>query len=230
MSFARKAADRIARFVVRHAAAGSKEWGEALASELVHVENDWRALAWALSGTRVLLHIQPAPLLTYEDLCVAAQKYASRRRWAVNDVWLARNASSLTFLIAAFSHLLSIAMGRDVMGNALVAFGLLLMACVRYVQSREPNVPDRDDPRGEILFYRDELSTLWSVPRTLWMAAGITILTVGYAMSSAGRWERIFGIGLLLLLPIFIEQFRRNQRRLAEVEALLSGSPFDSRL
>jgi hypothetical protein len=55
MRILRKTAEKIAAAVVRYASAGSKEWAEAIASELAYIESDWRALAWALSGMRVLL-------------------------------------------------------------------------------------------------------------------------------------------------------------------------------
>ena len=74
MSILRKTAEKIAAAVVRCASAGSREWAEAIASELFYIESDWRALAWALSGTRVLLSYQPKPIRTLEYLDVVAQR------------------------------------------------------------------------------------------------------------------------------------------------------------
>ena len=91
MSAIRNLAVRIADFLVRHAAPGSKEWSEALAGEIRYIESDWRALAWALSGVRVLFTRPPAPLRTVEELGAAAQKYADARRQQANRSWLDRN-------------------------------------------------------------------------------------------------------------------------------------------
>jgi len=89
MRLIRTSANRIANFVVRYASAGSKEWAQAIASELDCFENDWQALGWALGGLRVLFSIQPAPLHSLEDLNEVARKHANRRLHAVGS-WLAQ--------------------------------------------------------------------------------------------------------------------------------------------
>ncbi|HEV2646475.1 MAG TPA: hypothetical protein VGU46_08945 [Acidobacteriaceae bacterium] len=55
MSFLRKVAVRVTEFTMRHASAGSREWAKGLACEVEFIESDWRALAWAVGSTRVLL-------------------------------------------------------------------------------------------------------------------------------------------------------------------------------
>jgi hypothetical protein len=55
MTLVRKLALSISTRVVRWAAPGCKDWAEAQARELAFIPSDWRALAWALGSTRVLL-------------------------------------------------------------------------------------------------------------------------------------------------------------------------------
>jgi hypothetical protein len=55
VTLVRRAAVAVSGFVVRHAAAGSREWAEGLEREVEYIESDWRALVWALGSARVLL-------------------------------------------------------------------------------------------------------------------------------------------------------------------------------
>ena len=79
MSLIRTAANKIASFVIRYASAGSKEWAQTIASELNCIESDWRALAWAFGGLRVLFSIQPSPLRSIADLDEEACESAAPR-------------------------------------------------------------------------------------------------------------------------------------------------------
>ncbi|HEV2646474.1 MAG TPA: hypothetical protein VGU46_08940 [Acidobacteriaceae bacterium] len=55
MTFVRRAASTVSERVVRWASPGCKEWAEGFAREIEFIDSDWRALAWAIGGTRVLL-------------------------------------------------------------------------------------------------------------------------------------------------------------------------------
>src|SRR5580692_3580648 len=120
MSFVRKAADSTAGLVVRCASPGSKEWALAIERELASIENDWRALAWALSGTRVLFDTQPAPLPAIADLDAEVQKYADRRRHAANNGFLITNLCLFAPSAVALQTLSNIVMGRHIFGNTVL--------------------------------------------------------------------------------------------------------------
>jgi hypothetical protein len=228
MIFVRKAADRIAGWVVRFASPGSKEWALAIESELTCIENDWRALAWALSGTRVLFNTQPAPLRTIADLDAEVQKYADRRRHAMNNGWLGTNAPLCAPLILALEALSNIVIRRHIFGNTVLLLGLSLLAPMLYLRTREPDVPDSDDPAALLRFYRNELSAASGTSMTFWMfVTGALITIVGFDLTAPLQWERLLAVLLLPvliwlpLLALFLAKHRNNRRRLAQVEALL---------
>jgi len=230
MSLVRKSADRIAGLVVRYASPGSKEWAQAIESELLYIESDWRALGWALSGVRVLFDRQPAPLRTIADLDAEVQKYAERRRHAMNNGWLVTNVRWLPLLLYALESLLDIVFGKHTFGNSFLLLGSVLMAPMMYRLSREPNVPDRDDPTGLIRFYVDELSAISSTSLTFWMfVVGVLLVIAGYELAIGFGWQSVMPLLWLPVLVLFLAKHRSNRRRLVQVEALLgaaSDSPY----
>lgn len=224
MSFLRKTAENIVSAVVRYASTGSKEWAEAIASELSYIESDWRALAWALSGTRVLLSYQPKPVRTLEYLDVIAQKYADIRRHAVNNTWLSRNLLWLVLLFNALETLPQILRGRHVLGNAAVTLGMLLLCRVLYLYFREPDVPGRDDRPGVIRFYVDELSASSSASSVQFglSLAGALLLAVGYGITMSSVWA---GFLRIFLLAFLLVRQHCDRKRLAQVQVLLFSLP-----
>jgi hypothetical protein len=222
MSLVRRSAGRIAGLVVRYASPGSKEWAQAIESELLYIESDWRALGWALSGVRVLFDIQPAPLRTIADLDAEVQKYAERRRHAVNNGWLGTNVYLFPLLIAVLESLIDVALGLHLFSNAVQLLGSFLLAPMMYRLTREPNVPDRDDPTGLIRFYVDELSAFSSASLTFCMfAVGDLLMIVGFELKIRSGWGRVAPLLWLPVLVLFLAKRRSNRRRLAQVEALL---------
>ena len=221
MSIVRNSAQKLADFVVRHASPGSKEWAEAMASELAEIENDWHALAWAAGGLRVLFYSRPKPLDSLQDLNVVAQSYADRRRLQVNDVWLARNIVWLTMLLFALHPLLNALHGKDRLGNSLLVLGFLILSFIQYSNSREPNVPDRDDTSGLIRFYRENLVRSTNVfSLTFWLLpASVVLIAVGYGLILLHSWPGIVWLGILVL---FFNGQRSNRRRLSQIDALLA--------
>jgi hypothetical protein len=226
MSILRKAAENIAAAVVRYASAGSREWAEAIQSELTYIGSDWRALAWALSGARVLLSYQPTPLRTLEDLDAVARKHANRRLHAVNVPWLGRNPLLPLILFNALNASLEILIGRRTIGNAVVMLGWLLLCPELYLRGREPEVPDLDDRSGLIRFYVDELSaSSGTSSMRFWMSvAGSVVLAAGYATALSSVWAGMLGI---LWLAVFLVPHHRDRKRLAQVRALLGSLPSD---
>ena len=228
MSLVRKSADRIAGLVVRYASPGSKEWAQAIESELLYIESDWRALGWALSGVRVLFDRQPAPIRTIADLDAAVQKYAERRRHAMNNGWLVTNVRLFVPLIYVLESLVDIAMGRHIFSNTLLLLGLLLLTPMMYRLTREPNVPDRDDPTGLVRFYVDELSAKSSTSLTFWMfVVGALLMIAGMELAIEFGWQSVMPLLWLPVLVLFLAKRLNNRRRLAQVEALL-GATSDS--
>lgn len=227
MSIVRNLAQNLADFVVRYASPGSKEWAEAMASELAEIKNDWHALAWAAGGLRVLFYARPKPLDTLQDLNVAAQSYADRRRLQVNDVWLARNLVWLTMLLYVLLRLSDVFRGKDRLGNAFLALGFLTLSFIHYSLSREPDVPDRDDPSGLIRFYRENLVRLTNVfSITFWLLpASVVLIGTGYALIMTHPWERVMGALWFVILMLLFTAQRINRRRLAQIDALLAANP-----
>lgn len=223
MSLVRRSADRIAGLVVRYASPGSKEWAQAIESELLYIESDWRALGWALSGVRVLFDAQPAPLRTIADLDVEAEKHAERRRHAVNNGWLVTNVRLLPLLLFVLESFIDVALGHDVFSNTALLLGLLLLAPTLYLRTREPNVPDRDDPTGLTRFYVEELSAVSRNSLTFWMfVVGFVPIILGFELKIRFGWESVVSLLWLLGLALFLAKHRSNRRRLAQVEALLN--------
>lgn len=223
MSYVRNTANRLAGLVVRYASSGSREWARAIESELDHIESDWRALAWALSGTRVLFSIEPGPLLTIADLDNEAQKYSDLRRHSMNNGWLATNLPLLLLLAFAPQFILNIPMGHDIFSSVVQLSGLLLLIPMLYVRTREPYVPDRDDSPGLVRFYVEELSAMSSTSMTFWMfIVGALLMILGPELMAKAVWERAISLLLLPCLALFLAKHRNTRRRLGQVKALLA--------
>ena len=224
MSLVRKSADRIAGLVVRYASPGSKEWAQAIESELLYIESDWRALGWALSGVRVLFDRQPAPLRTIADLDVEAKKHAERRLHAVNNGWLVTYVRLLPLLSYALALLLGVARGRHIFNSTVELLGLFFLVPLFYVRTREPNVPDMDDKAGLVRFYVDELSAVSRNSLTFWMfVAGFVLIIFGIELEIRFGWESVVSLLWLLVLALVLTKHRNDRRRLAQVEALLNA-------
>jgi hypothetical protein len=227
MSFIRTTANKIANFVVRYASGGSKEWAQAIASELSCIENDWQALAWAFGGLRVLFSIQPSPLHSIADLDEEARKHANRRLHAVNNGWLATNVPLFVPIVSCLGPTLGIAMGRNIPADAAQLVGYLLMIPMVYRRTREPDVPDRDDQANLVRFYVNEMSALSRNSLSFWMfVAGVLVLTCGWDLEVARELTGVVILSFpwLLLLALFLAKHVNNRRRFAQIEALL-GRP-----
>ena len=219
MSLIRKIANGIADLVVRYASPGSKEWAEAMQAELVSIESDWRALAWACSGMRVLFAIRPAPLRTLDDLNEAAQKHAEKRRHAVNNGWLIKNLPLVvlsTYIFRLFVDL----HGRHVVSSAVQLSGWLLLIPLTYLNTHEPNVPDRYDPDGMVRFYVNELRTnsKFSLPFCLFVAGGLAVMA-GLEMAPPHCWTRLLPLLVLPVLAFPLVTRHNNRKRLAQIES-----------
>lgn len=226
MRLIRTSSNRIAAFVVRYASSGSKEWAQAIASELNCIENDWQALGWALGGIRVLFSIQPSPLHSLEDLNEAARKHANRRLHAVNNGWFGTNIPLFAPLVACFSLLLQLAMHRQIASNAVQLTGWLLLFPTTYLRSREPNVPDLDDRTNLVRFYADEMAVLSRNSVSFFMlVAGLLFLICGWVMDFARGPVSTVIIALFAIpvLALVLSKHISHRRRYAQIKALLSN-------
>ena len=54
MTVIRRVALRILNAIIRHAPPGIRDWGVAALREMDFIENDWRALFWAMGSVTLL--------------------------------------------------------------------------------------------------------------------------------------------------------------------------------
>jgi len=226
MSIVRRAAERLADFTVRHASPGSKSWAEAIAAELDAIEGDWRALGWAFGGLRILF--RPAPIQSMDQsmdqLAGEAERYAGARRRLQNLSWLARNSGLFLAAIAVVAYFPDIVRHHDAVG-----YGLLLAAQVGYgltdmLRRGEPAIPDAEDTRAVILYYRESLRrTLRQYP----VASAPLALMLSWFFYEGQQlvwleWTLVAAaIGVLLFS---LQKYANLRRKLARVETLLGSS------
>ena len=229
MSTIRNLAVRIADFLVRHAAPGSHEWSEALASEIRFIESDWRALAWALSGLRVLFTRPPAPLRTVEELGAAARKYAESRRQQAKRSWLDRNLIWLAQVPvdALFIHR---AHGVERLGWVLFALFPVLTVLLSGRCFRAGELPKQEDLQGTILFYRRGLANISTIASWgFWFVPIIfsLLLSWGLTMKIGSPMKDLLTVLCVSLVLLFLRQQQQNRRRLAQIDALLDMARID---
>lgn len=222
MTILRNAAKRLADFTTRHASPGTKVWAEALANELDAIQSDWRALAWAFGSMRVLVYYRPKPFLTLEELNAAAEKHASRRRHAMNNIWLGRNLPWMVFALNACMQLMHLPRSRHFAADCMYIGMMLSTSLTMYLTYREPNVPDRDDPSGMIRFYRQDTARrvrilALSVPAPCFAMASIA-LQLKHHPWVAAPIETV----LIALLLLIISQCLSRRRQLAQIDAFLA--------
>jgi hypothetical protein len=229
MSIVRDLAVWIADFIVRHAAPGSREWSEALGGEIRFIESDWRALAWALSGVRVLFTRPQVPLRTFEELGAAAQKYADARRQQANRSWLDRNLIWMGPMLvdAFFIHKTHGAQRLGWVFFALIPVLANLLSC-RRGHARE--IPEHEDLQGMILFYRQGLENISRVSAwRFWFVPIVVSLLCGWglAMRTSSPLKDLLAVLCLSIVTLFLRQQQQNRRRLAQIDALLDMSRID---
>ncbi|MFT4112893.1 hypothetical protein [Silvibacterium sp.] len=223
MSIVRRAAQQLAGFTVRYASPGSKPWAQAIAAELDCIENDWHALGWAFGSLRVLAHYRPAPIQDMQALTAAAEKHASRRRHLMNNTWLGRNLGWMSQVFTAAAYIPGALHRKDSVAISLFVAGQLSGAFIQWQRTREPNVPDSDDPGAIIRFYRDELAR--SIPLTACNLFSLSVIlaSLGYMVKAVPILLGIVALGGVAWVAIALNLYRTKQRQLAQVDALLNG-------
>lgn len=223
MSIVRKTAEHLANFTERHASPGAKPWAEAIANELDAIPNDWRALAWSLGSTRILFRHRPKPIHDLAELNEAAEKYADRRRHAMNNGWLPKILGLGTVAVLAITYLPAFHHHRVSRADGLFIASILWTALLNLLQSREPNVPDRDDQPGMILFYKQDLA---QANRLLLFQIPSSILLLAYClMCSKDLGPATAIVVALWLVPAssLISRYLNNRSRIAQIEAFLEA-------
>jgi hypothetical protein len=225
VTLVRRAAVAVSGFVVRHAAAGSREWAEGLAREVEVIESDWRALGWALGSTRILLEPRQEPLRSLEDVPRATQNLVELVRGGFNTLTLLMQGPvyALVFFHRGF--------GWRHFGAALLLAGSSITGVHLLLERRRLRPPWKDDvyddPGACALFYRRELALQQT---RMWIpAAGALCFFTGLPLCL--NWLDWPGaIATLTLISLcctvlgarFSLFHRANQQRLDELNRLLA--------
>jgi hypothetical protein len=146
---------------VRHAAPATRDWSAAQACENRCIESDWRALAWALSGLRVLFTRPAIPLQTMDDVSLAAQKSLALHRKSANRSWLDRYLPLLSGLLSGLplsAFFIHRSHGTARLGWVFIALFFILDLLVLRLSTPRRELPSRQDQHAAILFYRQSLS------------------------------------------------------------------------
>jgi hypothetical protein len=242
MTLARKLALSLSSRVVRWASPGCKEWAEGLAREVAFIPSDWRALAWALGGTRVLLDRREAPIATLDEAFAEAQRFFDKRRLAPLAIVCMTLFLSFTCLCLLFS--------ASSLGPRPRAWQIglsILLAATLYWGHRSftRSTRELDRPLGRyeaVVSYRDQLQRNHKAQHS-WTSrlanlASYSVFIVIYARFGRREFEEFFvsysgGLMLLMYIHCAIQarlNDRKNVRRIANLDALLASGPEASAL
>jgi hypothetical protein len=226
MTLVRRAAEKISRFVVRHASTGCVEWAEGLAREADFIQSDWAALLWSLGSLRVLLDRRPAPIRTYVDLKQLVDKFVDgeTKRYAIP---LCSVINVVTYGLLFFLRRGS---AMDHIGLLIAAIGWVVYGSFTYWdgRTRQKSIGDNDWPEL-IQLYRIQLERaggLRDAPAQWMAAAGSLLFTTGYVIEYHSNGGEFWGAVLFLFFTSLFVLGRRNARRLLlEMDALLETKP-----
>jgi hypothetical protein len=227
MTPVRRVADAVSRLVVRWAAPGCREWAEGLEREVEFIENDWRALAWAIGSARVLLEPREAPLGSLEEVPGVAHRYVDSVR-SGQRIWVILFQGPF-YLLRYFFHAYG---GLQHFGCALIVIGTVVGGINILIERRRLKEPWKDDVYDDIgactLFYRSELERQ---QRKLWIIPFVGLcFFAGVPMSGADGWSDPFLRGMALfcgalMVPAYLRMRRLNVRRIERLDALLAERP-----
>lgn len=221
MTILRRLALRSAVFLERHASPGWKEWAGGIRRETDFIDSDWQALKWTASGLWTLLDYRPQPIRSLEELAIVSQKFADKQRFKVNDVWPARNMVWLIWAVQIVDLGLSLLTSRphswSLCSVSLKLLGMSILLVYGFMTSGEPDVPDRDDIRGLILFYLTSTERMCKRAVPVWLV-GTSLISLGYGLSSM-KWDRLISMSIWFVLPLLLLwMWPIHYRRLKEVE------------
>ncbi len=229
MTKIRKFGLKVLNIAARHAAPGTRDWVTAMSREMDFIENDWAALWWALGSTRILFKRQHVPLADLSGVTRAAQCLTKtvRRRTLVGVVVALTEAAFFGyFFFGVSTSMLRIA-------SALTVAGVLYIGVQLYAR-RAARLPldaasTSSAYRAELERQRDFHRGSWFWSRQLLFLPGPVLFCVGEAVAqpeSARAFLAILAAFVLLWLravPLNLNQARKYQRRLDELQALQSA-------
>jgi|HubBroStandDraft_5_1064220.scaffolds.fasta_scaffold27685_4 hypothetical protein len=228
MTMIRRLALKVLDAAARQAAPGTRDWITAMSREMDFIENDWAALWWALGSTRILFKRQHVPLADLSGVPRAAQCLAKsvRRRTLIGGVVALTEAAFFGyFFFGVSTSTLRIASAFTVAG--VLYIGIQLYAR-RAAQQPLDNASAIGAYRVELERQRDFHRSSWFWSRQLLFLPGPVLFCVGEAMvqpESARAFLAIlaaFAFLWLRAVPLNLNQARKYQRRLDELDALQS--------
>ncbi len=231
MTLIRGLALKISNAVVRYASPGCKEWAKGLAQEVAFVEGDWAAVGWALGSVRVLFDYQEAPLASFAEASIAAEKFAQRA--SDNNAGL-RGGTNFLWGLLSVLQLFRATNGSLVrVGFGLAALGWAVLGMLELIDWRsQRKVPPSNDANAVIQFYKAELKRRFHRGLLSWIAiSAATFLWAGGTLIVAEWWARWFcypfGLLWLCMMVLFLQGRRTNRRRLERLNTLLPETPVE---
>jgi hypothetical protein len=222
MTTVRKLALKISNAVVRFASPGSKEWAQGLAREVAFIENDWSALGWVISSTRVLLDRR-------KEQIGAPSENSSKWPRPVNwSVWLALFMISFNDCI----DLLKATYWQQRMGAGLAAFCWAYWTAASILKwRRERNAPPLGDVQATRLFQREGLERSLERSRSIrrWFP---TFVTVAFCSHFVLTYESVRPVltGVVIAAAFFaivlassLNSPKQIQEQIERLDTLIAG-------
>jgi hypothetical protein len=220
MTVVRKMAFKISALVIRFSSAGNKEWAAGVAGEIDFIENDWKALAWAMGSLRVLLDRKPAPIRSLEDFEILKQKYVKSKRFMY--FFLGSCGLQAFNCVRSFigAHSYAMRIGFGMMAISWIVIGADSLLELR----RSKKLRSSKDSCDFALLYRAELKRILrsfhSVTASIGKIAWVLIL-IGMAMTNLLSLDFLLFIILATLFGIFFAH-RDVRQRLEQLDAFLA--------
>lgn len=233
----RRIALGISQRVVRWASPGCQEWAEGLEREVEFISSDWRALAWAIGSTCVLLDRREAPMASLTEARKAAKGYrasfGNRLKPAYPYLlWVLGGTFLWLFLPSRLGFIGSMsAMERA--GGCLIGLSMLYYG-FRSLTYRQRNMDEPADAYGWAIYYRcalqkdlDLLSGRLSVLNFALLILGASLIYGSNLIPFHGGIQIAAAIsympGLLMQAGIFYASRRRLKYRIGNLDQLISA-------
>jgi hypothetical protein len=228
MTMIRRFALKVLNTAAHYAAPGTRDWVTAMSREMGFIENDWAALWWALGSTRILFRHLHVPLADLSGVPRAAQCLVKtiRRRTLVGCLVASTEAVFFGYFFFGVSTLtLRVA-------SALTVAGVLYIAYQLYARRAAALPLDTGSTTSayytELERQRDFHRGPWFWSRQLFFLPGPVLFCVGEAIAEPESARACLAILAafvffwLRAVPLNLNQARKYQRRLEELEALQS--------
>jgi hypothetical protein len=223
MTFIRRKALKISSWVTWLASPGGKEWAEGLEREVAFIESDWRALAWAIGSTRVLLEPRVAPLASLEEVPGVAHRFVDSLRNG-SRFWMVI-IQGLIYLPKYFH----VKCGPQQFGCALAVLGAAVSAVSILMERWRLKEPWRDEVYDDIgacaQFYRAELErqqrVLWIVP-FVFLCYFVGVLLYAASVFSEPLLVAMNVLASTFVLMAYLRMRRINEQRIERLDTLLA--------